>query len=152
MYTLQVDTPLGKLQLAASDKGIIGLDIGETNTPSSSSPILEEAARQLEEWFKGERRDFDLPLDLQGTEFQRAVWAKLQAIPWGQYRTYGDIAQELGIKNGARAVGGACGANPTLIIIPCHRILASTGKLGGFSSGLEVKRRLLGLEGISWRE
>lgn len=151
MFIRYVDTPLGKLLLAASEKGLTRSTYDFQPQPQRSSPMLEQAAQQVQEWFAGARPDFDLPLDLGGTEFQRAVWQQLRAIPRGQYRTYGEIAQALGKPGGARAVGGACGANPLLLIIPCHRVLAKDGRLGGFSSGLDLKRQLLKLEGINWQ-
>ena len=113
-----------------------------------SSAVLERAAAQLREYFLGERRRFDLPLAPQGTAFQQRVWQALYAIPFGETRSYGELARELG--SAARAVGGACGANPIPIIIPCHRVLAAKGRLGGFSGGdgLSSKRQLLAHEGI----
>jgi methylated-DNA-[protein]-cysteine S-methyltransferase len=142
MYAKQVMTPLGPLFLRATEKGLSEVYFGE-GEERESSPLLEEAARQLSQWFSGERREFDLALDLRGTEFQRSVWKQLQAIPRGQQRSYGQIANTIGKPGAARAVGSACGANPIILIIPCHRVLAADGSLGGFSAGLDLKRRLL---------
>lgn len=150
MYTLQVPTPLGLLTLRANEHGLTYASFGSSETDAGSSPLLAEAARQIEGWFAGTRVTFELPLDLQGTEFQNAVWRQLMAIPRGQFSTYGRIAEALGNPGSSRAVGGACGANPLILIIPCHRVLAKDGKLGGFSGGLELKKQLLALEGISW--
>jgi len=136
------------MRLRASQRGLSHVDFGAGKPAGPSSQILEETARQIQDWLEGRRAVFDLPLDIQGTEFQRAVWRQLRAIPRGQYRTYGEIADILGKPGAARAVGGACGANPLLLIIPCHRVLAADGRLGGFSSGLDLKRKLLDLEGI----
>lgn len=142
MYAKQVMTPLGPLFLRATEKGLSEAYFGE-GEERESSPLLEEAARQVSQWFTGERREFDLVLDLRGTEFQRSVWKQLQAIPRGQQRSYGQIAIAIGKPGAARAVGSACGANPIILIIPCHRVLAADGSLGGFSAGLDLKRRLL---------
>ncbi|HBS92542.1 MAG TPA: methylated-DNA--[protein]-cysteine methyltransferase [Firmicutes bacterium] len=142
MYAKQVMTPLGPLFLRATEKGLSEAYFGE-GEERESSPLLEEAARQVSQWFSGERREFDLALDLRGTEFQRSVWKQLQAIPRGQQRSYGQIANTIGKPGAARAVGSACGANPIILIIPCHRVLAADGSLGGFSAGLDLKRRLL---------
>jgi len=151
MDSLQVWTPLGPLVLKASTHGLIAANFGSLVGQQSSSPLLKEAARQVQQWSVGDRDAFDLPLDIQGTKFQQSVWKQLQAIPRGQSRSYGDIAHAFGKPGAARAVGGACSANPIILIIPCHRVLASDGKLGGFSSGLDLKRQLLTLEGIRWK-
>ena len=112
----------------------------------NGEPVLREAARQLGEYFRGERRDFQLPLDLKGTRFQLEVWRALLQVPYAETRSYADLAREIGSPNAARAVGSANGANPVAIVVPCHRVIASGGGLGGYSAGLEVKRRLLALE------
>ncbi len=109
--------------------------------------ILRDTERQLREYFSKKRKNFSIPLDLQGaTPFQLAVWAAIQAIPYGQTRTYKKIAQRIGNIYGVRAVGNACGQNRIPIIVPCHRVIRSDGKLGGYSAGLEIKRFLLKLE------
>lgn len=114
----------------------------------SETPRLRAAKRQLSEYLAGTRKTFDLPLDLShGTAFQRRVWKRLQAVPYGQLRSYRELASSLGGIRYTRAVGGAVGANPLPIVIPCHRIVAQDGSLGGFSCGLPAKRRLLALEG-----
>ncbi|MDD3074772.1 MAG: methylated-DNA--[protein]-cysteine S-methyltransferase [Eubacteriales bacterium] len=142
MYAKQVMTPLGPLFLRATEKGLSEAYFGE-GEGRESSPLLEEAVRQVCQWFAGERQEFDLALDLRGTEFQRSVWKQLQAIPRGEHRSYGQIATAIGKPGAARAVGTACGKNPIILIIPCHRVLAADGSLGGFSGGLDLKRRLL---------
>lgn len=141
MYAKQVLTPLGPLFLRATDKGLSEAYFGEGG--GESCPLLEEAASQVRQWFAGELQEFDLALDLRGTEFQRSVWKQLQAIPRGEHRSYGQIATAIGKPGAARAVGAACGANPIILIIPCHRVLAADGSLGGFSGGLDLKRQLL---------
>ena len=109
--------------------------------------VLRETARQLGEYFAGQRRTFDLPLDFVGTEFQRQVWAALLAIPFGETRSYRDIAQRIGNPQAVRAVGAANGRNPISIIAPCHRVIGASGSLTGFAGGLAAKQYLLALEG-----
>ncbi|MGB9092267.1 MAG: methylated-DNA--[protein]-cysteine S-methyltransferase [Pseudomonas farsensis] len=109
--------------------------------------VLRETARQLGEYFAGQRRTFDLPLDFVGTEFQRQVWAALLAIPFGETRSYRDIAQRIGNPQAVRAVGAANGRNPISIIAPCHRVIGASGSLTGFAGGLPAKQYLLALEG-----
>ena len=112
------------------------------------SPVLKEAATQLEEYFAGERTDFDLRMELDGTPFQKEVWAELSRIPYGETISYGELARRVGRPKGPRAVGQANGRNPIAIIVPCHRVLASNG-IGGYGGGLTVKRSLLALEGVT---
>lgn len=107
-----------------------------------------DAVAQLFEYFSGSRRQFDLPLDLRGTAFQLAVWEKLLGVPYGETISYGELALEIGKPTAARAVGAAVGANPIPIIVPCHRVIGKTGGLVGFGGGLDLKRRLLALEGV----
>jgi O-6-methylguanine DNA methyltransferase len=113
---------------------------------AAAAALAAEAARQLDEYFSGRRREFDLPLDLAGTEFQQRVWKSVSGIPYGQTRSYAQIATSIGSPKAVRAVGAANGANPVVIIVPCHRVIASGGGLGGYGGGLELKRRLLALE------
>ena len=115
------------------------------------SQISKDAVRQLEEYMEGRRRVFTFPITLEGTDFQKRVWTELLKIPYGETRSYKDIASAIGCKS-ARAVGQAVGKNPLLIAVPCHRVITHDGKLGGFSAGLDVKRRLLAIEGIKYRE
>lgn len=120
---------------------------------NSSHPILKQAVDELREYFAGQRREFSVPLDLQtGTEFQKEVWAELQRIPYGQTISYGQQAKNIGKPKAMRAVGGANGKNPIPIIIPCHRVLSSAGRLHGFSGGLDLKKRLLEVEGLDIRK
>lgn len=113
---------------------------------TAPSPLTDEAKRQLLEYFSGKRRAFDLPLDPEGTEFQRAVWQALCRIPYGETRSYADIARDAGRAKAFRAVGQANHNNPIAIIIPCHRVIQSGGSLGGYAGGIEIKKRLLTLE------
>lgn len=145
-----MESPVGRLALEADGESLTGVrwaSDGE-RTRDQSSPVLEEARRQLECYFAGRLRSFDLPLAGRGTDFQKSVWKMMREIPYGRTATYGGMAMALG--SGPRAVGMACGRNPLPIIVPCHRVLASGGKEGGFSGGqgLPTKRKLLALEGV----
>ncbi|MDF2368749.1 methylated-DNA--[protein]-cysteine S-methyltransferase [Sneathiella sp.] len=147
MAQLSLHSPVGDLTVTEEDGKIISLDWGWVPEQwQSATPILEEAAAQLNRYFDAEIGDFDLPLDPPGTEFQKKVWAEMLKIPAGKTKSYGEIAKIL--KSAAQPVGTACGANPIPIIIPCHRILAAGGKMGGYSGegGLETKQALLRLE------
>lgn len=119
---------------------------GEQEWVRGERGLLADAEAQIREYLEGKRREFDLPLDPRGTAFQRAVWEALRKIPYGETRTYADLAGALAAPRAVRAVGAACGANPIAIVIPCHRAVAKGGGLGGYSGGLELKRRLLDLE------
>jgi len=114
-------------------------------------PVLAEAERQLAEYFKGERTMFDLPLQFRGTAFQKRVWQQLLRIPYGQTRSYGQLALAMGNGSASRAVGLANSRNPLSIIVPCHRVIGASGKLTGFAGGLETKAKLLDLEGARWK-
>ena len=149
MATRVLDTPIGPLGLAASDDGLtrVLFRAGKMR-PEGSSPILDAAAEQLDDYFAGELTEFDLPLDLGGTEFQRSCWLALATIPYGQTVSYGEQARRLGLgPDAARAVGAANGQNPLPLVLPCHRVIGANGSLTGFGGGLDVKRRLLELEG-----
>src|SRR5690606_2268210 len=144
-------SPVGKLTLRASEKGIRAVlfdgPSAEPARPAGKKPTcLTEAKRQLREYFSGRRTRFDLPLDLQGTDFQLRAWRALRKIPYGRTISYGEQARQLGSPQMARAVGGANGRNPVSIIIPCHRVVGADGTLTGFGGGLEKKRYLLDLE------
>jgi methylated-DNA-[protein]-cysteine S-methyltransferase len=135
------------LRLAASDLGLFELSFGEAGPARDDDhPVLQETIRQLTEYFLGERREFSVPLDLHGTPFQLRVWNALLAIPYGETRSYADLARAVGSPKGVRAVGRANGVNPVAIIVPCHRVIASDGTLCGYGGGLEIKRKLLELE------
>ncbi|WP_421995835.1 methylated-DNA--[protein]-cysteine S-methyltransferase [Reyranella sp.] len=151
MSLCYIDSPVGRLAVEADDAAVTGLrwaDAGERSRERQQSRVLAEAMRQLERYFAGRLRRFDLPLAARGTAFQHRVWAMMSAIPWGETATYGGLAMALG--SGPRPVGMACARNPIPIIVPCHRVLASGGKEGGFSGGrgLPTKRQLLALEGV----
>ncbi|MBP7063103.1 methylated-DNA--[protein]-cysteine S-methyltransferase [Ferrovibrio sp.] len=142
---LVTQSPFGPLTLTERDAALVALDWGRLPESDGPSPLLSAAAEQLEDYFDGRLKRFDLAAMPRGTDFQIRVWRALQAIPYGETMTYGEIARAL--KSSARAVGMACGANPLPIIVPCHRVLAENG-LGGFSGlgGIATKRRLLALE------
>ncbi|WP_193165913.1 methylated-DNA--[protein]-cysteine S-methyltransferase [Microbulbifer hainanensis] len=148
-------TRFGDVVIAANDAGLVALAFHGVERPSSISPEWQEgataltdmAAGQLEEYFAGTRRAFDLPLDPQGTEFQRRVWDALLRIPYGETRSYREQAESLGNPRAIRAVARANGANRIAIIIPCHRVIGADGTLTGYAGGLERKAQLLTLEG-----
>lgn len=143
---LSCHSPVGDLTISEDEGAIVSLDFGRgmTQTPTA---LLDDAVAQLTAYFDGEMSDFDLPLNPHGTAFQQNVWNIIRAIPYGQTRAYADLAHDL--KSAARAIGGACGANPIPVIIPCHRVLTTDGKMGGFSGGegIPTKVALLRLEG-----
>lgn len=147
MPALAFNSPIGPLTVFEEDGAIVAVDWGWP-PETDETPLLLRARDQLEEYFDGKRTSFDLPLAPHGSPFQRRVWAALAAIPFGATRTYAALAIELG--TAPRALGGACGRNPIPIIVPCHRVLASDGRLGGYSGmdGIETKEFLLRLEGV----
>ena len=153
MYYCYLDTPIGELLLAGEDDALsmIGFPKGKMRRDPEADWIynekpLENARRQLEEYFAGSRKDFDLPVILKGTEFQVAVLKALQQIPYGETVSYGDIARRIGRPKAVRAVGAANGRNPIPIVVPCHRVIGSSGDLTGFGGGLDTKEALLRLE------
>ena len=148
-YHQYMDSDIGTIWLEANDGGITRVAFaGKAEDDTASCALLDEAARQLREYLDGSRRDFDLPLSLHGTPFQIAVWAALRQIPYGEVRSYGDIARAIGKPGAARAVGMANHRNPIAIIIPCHRVIGADGSLTGYGGGLDRKRFLLTLEGV----
>jgi O-6-methylguanine DNA methyltransferase len=167
LYSQVIDSPVGPLFLAASSKGLVALEFDrrlpgqQTIRPNPRDLRVEGKAvrfedaeremvgyvRELKEYFARERREFSFPLDLRGTDFQVACWRALLGIPYGETRTYADIARAVGTPQGFRAVGMANNRNPIAIVVPCHRVIASNGTLCGYGGGLDVKRKLLELEG-----
>ena len=152
-----VASPVGKLMLVASDSGLAAI-LWENDDPDRvrlgsimkdpGHPVLIAAERQLAEYFAGERKRFDLPLDFNGTEFQKQVWSALLTIPFGETRSYAEIARMIGRPAACRAVGAANGKNPISIVAPCHRVIGANGTLTGFAGGLKAKEYLLQLEGF----
>jgi methylated-DNA-[protein]-cysteine S-methyltransferase len=162
-HTTRFESPVGTMLAASSERGLVFLELphasgrgfaGWQRIAAPGTRALEGFApnravvAQVNEYLAGKRRDFELPLDLRGTPFQRACWEALLAIPYGETRTYADQAVAVGRPAAVRAVGAANGANPIAIVVPCHRVVAAGGKLGGYAGGLPLKARLLALEGI----
>ncbi|HZW77898.1 MAG TPA: methylated-DNA--[protein]-cysteine S-methyltransferase [Flavobacteriaceae bacterium] len=148
MYHRIIPSPIGNLKISASEDSIVSIEFTteEVTAVSPSSLLLREAQKQLEEYFHKERQEFSLPLSPYGTTFQQKVWKQLQQIPYGETRSYRDIAIELGNLRQIRAAATANGKNPIPIVIPCHRVIGSNGSLTGYSGGLEKKKWLLELE------
>jgi len=152
-HTTTMDSPVGELRLIAGENGLRAILWGAEDAERIASiddelvegttAVLDEAISQLEEYFAGTRREFDLPLDPAGTEFQQSAWMVLRTIPYGQTISYGQQAEQLGDPNKARAVGAANGKNPLSIVVPCHRVVGSNGHLTGFAAGIDVKSWLL---------
>lgn len=151
-----VDSPIGNLELLATDSALSGLNWAHQHTTTLSgtnidhlggkSRILDSASEELQLYFEGELQAFSVPCEPTGTVFQRQVWSILQTIKWGETLTYKTVANKLGKRSAARAVGTAIGKNPLPIFIPCHRVIGSDGSLTGFSGGIDIKRELLALE------
>jgi len=148
-----VDSPIGPLTLMARDGRLTHLvmeDQAHAVAPPPGSrrddDVFAEVASQLDEYFAGQRTSFDVPMTLEGTDFQRRVWAELCAIPYGETISYGELARRVGSPKASRAVGSANGRNPVAVIVPCHRVIAADGSLGGYGGGLDRKVHLLGLE------
>jgi methylated-DNA-[protein]-cysteine S-methyltransferase len=158
-YLRRIDSPLGRLELTSDGKSITSLTIERNGhlpleeLSESTNSVIDRAAKQLDQYFAGKRRTFSLPTAPGGTDFQRQVWAGLSAVPWGEATTYGELGASTGRTTAGRAVGGAVGANPLPIIVPCHRVLASNGKITGYSggNGVPTKIWLLDHEGIDHR-
>ncbi len=153
MYVESNMAALGRLYLAAEDGCIVRVSCGEAGAADvlcaeaeAEAALLRRAAGELAEYFAGERRSFTVPVRSEGTDFQRGVWKALCRIPYGETRTYGEIARQVGSPRGARAVGMACNRNPVMLLIPCHRVVGSNGKLVGFAGGIAMKEALLQLE------
>lgn len=153
-YRKIMKSPIGRLTLIASEKKLqfIAFEHEENKYNDveikKDHAILVQCEQELKEYFQGMRKKFTVPMELQGTAFQKKVWAALTKVPYGKTRSYGEQAQSIGNKKGVRAVGAANGRNPIPIIIPCHRVIASTGHLHGFGGGLSAKQKLLEIEGL----
>ena len=146
------DSPIGSLTIRAENGALTGVWMEDDDLPEhiDDTPPLDEARRQLDAYFAGELREFDLPLAPAGSEFQLGVWSELAKIPYGETISYGELAKRVGDPTKARAVGAANGRNPLPVIVPCHRVIGADGSLTGFGGGLDRKRRLLELErGVS---
>ena len=153
----RMSSPIGRIEIVGNGEAIVSLSIERDGTlpydelPERPDPILDRAVTQLEEYFAGHRHDFDLPVSLAGTAFQLAVWEQLVALEWGEVVSYGELGMATGRATAGRAVGGAVGANPIPIIVPCHRVLGSDGRITGYSGGdgIPTKAWLLDHEGIA---
>ena len=143
-----MESPVGRLLLRADELGLIEIRFGAREIRTAETEILLRAERELRAYFSGELRAFGVPLHPFGTEFQTRVWNELRAIPYGTTITYGELARRIGKKGAARAVGMANHRNPLPIVVPCHRVIGADGTLTGYGGGLEIKRKLLELEGI----
>lgn len=146
-----MESPLGLLAVSAVEEGLTYVHMGVEEVkdawgPQEPTPVLEAAVDQLEAYFAGELKDFDLPLAAAGTAFQQRVWAELVRIPYGETCSYMDVAERIGDRKAVRAVGLANGRNPIAIVVPCHRVIGANGKLTGYAGGLWRKERLLSLE------
>lgn len=152
LYYASMQSPIGKLHLVSDDYALLSIGLGGAKPPLKfkTSPkatgVLNEAVAQLSEYFRGERKKFDLPLKMSGTDFQLNAWKSLSRIPYGKTISYREQAEKIGASKAFRAVGSANGRNPLPIIVPCHRVVAADGTLGGYAGGLKVKALLLDLE------
>lgn len=149
LMMMTIDSPLGRLRLVANEGELTGVYLPVQTAPGAPEGrmrVLERAAAQLAEYFAGERREFDVPLGPRGTAFQQRVWGQLGRIPFGETRSYGELAHALGRPSASRAVGAANGRNPISILVPCHRVIAGSGALTGYAGGLDAKRWLLAHE------
>ncbi|MGK2857927.1 MAG: methylated-DNA--[protein]-cysteine S-methyltransferase [Thermoanaerobaculia bacterium] len=153
MRYVTMGTPMGRICIVANEEGITALQFESERRPFPPVDAMEDAAAlagaaaQLREYFAGERTTFDLPLAPEGTAFQRRVWDALREIPYGETRSYGEIAARVGAPAASRAVGAANGRNPIAVVIPCHRVIGANGSLTGYAGGVGIKRALLALEG-----
>jgi O-6-methylguanine DNA methyltransferase len=156
----RIDSPIGKLLLSSDGESLTGLFMEVHRHPPARPeewierddiPVLKDTAAQLSEYFAGTRNEFDVPLLMIGTPFQKIVWQELRSIPYGKTISYGELAQRIGNPNASRAVGLANGRNPISIIVPCHRVIGASGSLTGYGGGLERKKTLLDFEGRASR-
>jgi len=154
MIQWKMNSPIGNLYLVSSNKGLKGVFWKKQKAPLAASlesseleiQFLAQTVQELEQYFRGERKRFEIRLDIDGTEFQRRVWGELMKIPYGKTFSYSEIAKKIRNQNAVRAVGTANGRNPLSIIVPCHRVIAADGTLGGYAGGLGIKTKLLDLE------
>lgn len=141
-----IKTPIGNIEITEDNGKIISIKKTEKNIISTDNKILLQAEKELEEYFDGKRKKFTLPLNIRGTDFQLRVWNVLREIPYGETRSYKEVALAAGNEKASRAVGMANNKNPILIVVPCHRVIGSNGAMTGFACGLDVKKKLLELE------
>jgi methylated-DNA-[protein]-cysteine S-methyltransferase len=146
IFSTTFHSPAGPLVLEGDDRRVTRIGFGDAVAPPGDATAVAAAAIQLEQYFAGERTDFDLELDPIGTPFERRVWDELRAIPYGETTSYAEIARRIGRPSACRAVGRANGRNPIAVVVPCHRVIGSNGSLTGYAGGIEMKRALLDLE------
>ena len=146
LYTTYLNSPIGYLKISASDDGITGVDFVTKAGKKTENNHTKRAVKQLKEYFSGKRKTFNLNLEPTGTLFQKKVWNALKTIPYGETRSYGEIAKQIRNKNASRAVGHANNKNPIPIIVPCHRVIGTNGALVGYGGGISKKKKLLALE------
>ncbi|NLM42413.1 MAG: methylated-DNA--[protein]-cysteine S-methyltransferase [Clostridiales bacterium] len=157
VYISYMDSPIGRIYLQSSEKGLAAINFRKNEKPAGEfeekeDEHIKQAKKELGEYFEGKRKTFTIKLDLQGTEFQIKVWNKLLEIPYGELRTYAQIAESLGGKQYSRAVGTANKANPIPIIVPCHRVIRMGRRISNYSGGLDVQRKLFEIEGIKYND
>lgn len=150
LATTSFESPIGRLAVVCDARAVRGVRFqaarGERAGPAAAEDLCRRARAEIEDYLAGDLREFTVPVEAAGTPFHREVWEAMREIPYGETRSYGEIARRLGQPEASRAVGVACGANPVPLIIPCHRVLAAGGAIGGFGGGIDMKRWLLGLE------
>ncbi len=147
MVTCYYQTKIGRIKIAQEGDAIVEINVTESEKESEKeTPLIKKTIKELEEYFEGKRKFFDIPISIKGTEFQEKVWEALLRIPYGETKSYEDIAKMIGCPKGARAVGMANHNNKIIIIIPCHRVIGKDGKLIGYAGGLPVKEKLLQIE------
>ncbi len=153
-YTTYLQTPIGQLKITANDKAVTSVHFvkkGEKVKSEKPNTVTHQCKKQLKEYFAGRRKKFELPLELEGTEFQKKVWKALMKIPYGETVSYGEIAKKIKNKKAVRAVGRANNKNKIAIVIPCHRVIGADGSLTGYAGGLEIKQWLLTHENANYK-
>jgi methylated-DNA-[protein]-cysteine S-methyltransferase len=145
-FSTQFSSTVGPLTLEGDDRALTRIGFGAPNAPQGDADAVAAAAIQLEQYFAGERTEFDIDIEVEGSPFERRVWDEVRAIPYGETASYSEIARRIGRPDACRAVGRANGRNPVAVIVPCHRVIGSDGSLTGYAGGIEMKRALLDLE------
>ncbi len=146
MFYYEYKTNIGKIYISADKKNILEISFNKPNYDKNETPLIKKTFLELEEYFNGQRKTFDLPLKLEGTDFQKKVWKELIKIPYGKTISYKELATSIGNEKACRAVGMANNKNKIMIVIPCHRVIGSNGDLTGYAGGLNIKQQLLELE------
>ncbi len=146
MHTMYVSSPIGTLRVTSDGKQITGVDMAKKKAISHADMLTKRCANEIQRYFDGKTTVFSVPMHAEGTAFQKSVWKAMGRIPYGRTKTYAALAKDIGKPKAVRAVGSACGKNPLLVIVPCHRVVGSNGSLGGFSAGISTKKLLLAHE------